>query len=50
MQWNDGTSNPNYDGIAVSEDGDAMRIKERGVQLVGANERVVGGQRSASGR
>ena len=41
---------PNYDGIAVSEDGDAMRIKERGVQLVGANERVVGGQRSASGR
>lgn len=41
---------PNYDGIAVSEDGAAMRIKERGVQLVGANERVVGGQRSASGR
>lgn len=41
---------PNYDGIAVSEDGDAMRIKERGVQLVGANERVVGGQRTASGR
>jgi hypothetical protein len=41
---------PNYDGIAVSEDGEAMRIKERGVQLVGANERVVGGQRSASGR
>lgn len=41
---------PNYDGIAVSEDGSAMRIKERGVQLVGANERVVGGQRSASGR
>lgn len=41
---------PNYDGIAVSEDGTAMRIKERGVQLVGANERVVGGQRSASGR
>ncbi|MBL6725845.1 MAG: hypothetical protein ISQ09_12225, partial [Rubripirellula sp.] len=37
-------------GIAVSEDGAAMRIKERGVQLVGANERVVGGQRSASGR
>ena len=41
---------PNYDGIAVSEDGSAMRIKERGVQLVGANERVVGGQRTASGR
>ena len=41
---------PNYDGIAVNEDGSAMRIKERGVQLVGANERVVGGQRSASGR
>ncbi len=41
---------PNYDGIAVSEDGAAMRIKERGVQLVGANERVVGGQRTASGR
>ncbi|MEM6687809.1 MAG: DUF1598 domain-containing protein [Planctomycetota bacterium] len=41
---------PNYDGIAVSEDGHAMRIKERGVQLVGANERVVGGQRQRSGR
>ena len=39
-----------HDGIAVSEDGSAMRIKERGVQLVGANERVVGGQRTASGR
>ncbi|MDB4561595.1 DUF1598 domain-containing protein [bacterium] len=42
---------PNYDGIAVSEDGFAMKIKERGVQLVGANERVAkGGQRVASGR
>ena len=42
---------PNYDGIAVSEDGLAMKIKERGVQLVGANERVSqGGTRVASGR
>ena len=42
---------PNYDGIAVSEDGFAMKIKERGVQLVGANERVAqGGARVASGR
>jgi hypothetical protein len=40
---------PNYDGIAVSEDGLAMKIKERGVQLVGANERVAqGGQREVS--
>jgi len=42
---------PNYDGIAVSEDGFAMKIKERGVQLVGANERVAqGGARVATGR
>ncbi len=41
---------PNYDGIAVSEDGLAMKIKERGVQLVGENERVAGGRRAASGR
>ncbi|MEE2938243.1 MAG: DUF1598 domain-containing protein [Planctomycetota bacterium] len=41
---------PNYDGIAVSEDGMAMKIKERGVQLVGANERVANGRRTASGR
>ena len=41
---------PNYDGIAVSEDGNAMKIKERGVQLVGENERVAGGRRTASGR
>jgi hypothetical protein len=41
---------PNYDGVAVSEDGNAMKIKERGVQLVGENERVAGGRRSASGR
>ena len=40
---------PNYDGIAVSEDGLAMKINERGVQLVGANERVAGGQRIATG-
>ena len=42
---------PNYDGVAVSDDGLAMKIKERGVQLVGANERVVaGGQRQVSGK
>lgn len=41
---------PNYDGIAVSEDGLAMKIKERGVQLVGENERVAGGVRTKSGR
>ncbi|NND96546.1 MAG: DUF1598 domain-containing protein, partial [Pirellulaceae bacterium] len=42
---------PRYDGIAVSEDGLAMKIKERGVQLVGANERVAGGgRRVANGR
>ncbi len=36
---------PNYDGVSVSEDGFAMRIEERGVQLVGANERVANGRR-----
>lgn len=42
---------PNYDGIAVSEDGLAMKIMERGVQLVGENERVAnGGRRVAGGR
>ncbi|MCG8651221.1 MAG: DUF1598 domain-containing protein [Pirellulales bacterium] len=42
---------PNYDGVAVSEDGLAMKINERGVQLVGANERVAnGGRRVAAGR
>ena len=41
---------PNYDGIAVSEDGMAMKIKERGVQLVGENERVAGGNRVATKR
>jgi Protein of unknown function (DUF1598) len=40
---------PNYDGISVSDDGLAMKINERGVQLVGANERVAeGGQRVAA--
>lgn len=41
---------PMYDGIAVSEDGMAMEIKERGVQLVGENERVAGGKRTATKR
>jgi hypothetical protein len=42
---------PNYDGVAVSEDGLSMNIKERGVQLVGANERVAaGGRREVSGK
>ncbi|EMI19417.1 secreted protein containing DUF1598 [Rhodopirellula maiorica SM1] len=36
---------PNYDAISVSEDGLAMRINERGVELVGANERVADGRR-----
>jgi len=42
---------PNYDGVSVSDDGLAMRIDERGVELVGANERVAaGGERKATGR
>ena len=41
---------PNYDGVSVSDDGLAMRINERGVQLVGANERVAGGRRVEGGR
>lgn len=41
---------PNYDGVAVSDDSFAMEIKERGVQLVGENERVVGGDRVKGGR
>jgi hypothetical protein len=42
---------PNYDGVAVSEDGLAMKLNDRGVQLVGENERVgAGGQRVVSGR
>ncbi len=36
---------PNYDAISMSDDGLAMRINERGVELVGANERVVDGRR-----
>jgi hypothetical protein len=41
---------PMYDGIAVSEDGLAMKINERGVQLVGENERVAGGKRTVTKR
>ncbi|MEL6109696.1 MAG: DUF1598 domain-containing protein [Planctomycetota bacterium] len=41
---------PRYDGVSVSEDGLAMKINERGVQLVGENERVAGGKRTASRR
>ena len=41
---------PRYDGIAVSEDGLAMKINERGVQLVGENERVAGGKRTITRR
>lgn len=42
---------PNYDGVSVSEDHLAMRINERGVQLVGEAERVMGdGQRVTAGR
>jgi hypothetical protein len=41
---------PNYDGVAVSEDGLAMKIMERGVQLVGENERVAAGGRRVAGR
>ncbi|MCO8121938.1 DUF1598 domain-containing protein [Stieleria sp. TO1_6] len=41
---------PRYDGISVSEDGLAMKINERGVELVGANERVAGGKRTVTGR
>ena len=41
---------PNYDGVSVSDDSFAMRIDERGVQLVGQSERVAGGQRTATGR
>lgn len=41
---------PRYDGISVSQDGLAMKINERGVELVGENERVAGGRRVASGR
>ncbi|TWT75006.1 DUF1598 domain-containing protein [Allorhodopirellula solitaria] len=42
---------PNYDGVSVSEDNLAMRINERGVELVGEGERVMGnGKRVAAGR
>lgn len=42
---------PNYEGVSVSDDRLAMRINERGVQLVGAGERVVGnGKRVQAGR
>ncbi|TWT95791.1 DUF1598 domain-containing protein [Neorhodopirellula pilleata] len=42
---------PNYDGVSVSDDRLAMRINERGVQLVGEGERVLGGgQRVQAGR
>lgn len=41
---------PNYDGISVSEDGLAMKINERRVQLVGENERVAAGGQRVQGR
>jgi hypothetical protein len=42
---------PNYDGVAVSEDGLAMKLNDRGVKLVGENERVgADGKRAASGK
>ncbi|SMP69407.1 Protein of unknown function [Neorhodopirellula lusitana] len=42
---------PNYDGVSVSDDHLAMRIDERGVQLVGQGERVLGGgKRVQAGR
>ncbi|WP_390621478.1 DUF1598 domain-containing protein [Novipirellula artificiosorum] len=37
---------PNYDAISVSEDGLAMKINDRGVELVGENERVIDGVRT----
>jgi hypothetical protein len=41
---------PRYDGVSVSEDGLAMKINERGVELVGENERVAGGRRVVTRR
>ena len=42
---------PNYDGVAVSEDGLAMKLNDRGVKLVGENERVgADGKRAVSGK
>jgi hypothetical protein len=42
---------PNYDGVSVSDDGLAMKLNDRGVKLVGENERVgADGKRAASGK
>lgn len=42
---------PRYDCVSVSEDGLALRLCDKGMRLVGANERVgADGRRSASGR
>ncbi len=42
---------PNYEGVSVSEDGLAMKLNDRGVMLIGANERVAeNGARKASGK
>lgn len=42
---------PNYDGVAVSEDGLALKLNDRGVKLVGESERVDSdGKRAASGK
>ena len=42
---------PNYEGVSVSEDRLAMRLKGSGVELVGEGERVMNdGQRVAAGR
>ncbi len=42
---------PNYEGVSVSEDGLAMKLNDRGVKLIGANERVgENGDRQASGK
>lgn len=40
---------PNYEGVAVSEDGLAMKLNDRGVKLVGESERVDGGGNRAAG-
>jgi hypothetical protein len=42
---------PNYEGVAVSDDGLAMKLNERGVKLVGESELVDrGGNRAAGGK
>lgn len=42
---------PNYDGVAVSEDGLALKLNDRGVKLTGESERVDGdGKREAGGK